>query len=130
MLVQVRGNCTAELSGNFKPVRLICFSVYARPGVELLTFECPKCKHIQTAIGKIESRKSCLAKFCRRRVRFWRKADIPLALTNVRFWGTSGHYLCKSGHQNVAANDPTRTMGALETAGFGIAPRVRAFTGA
>jgi ribosomal protein S27E len=24
-----------------------------RPGQELLSFECPNCKHIQTAIGKI-----------------------------------------------------------------------------
>jgi len=24
-----------------------------RPGYELITFECPKCKHIETAVGKI-----------------------------------------------------------------------------
>ena len=26
----------------------------------------------------------------RRDARFWHKADMPLALTNVRFWGLSG----------------------------------------
>ena len=25
-----------------------------RPGYELLTFECPNCKHIETAVGKAE----------------------------------------------------------------------------
>jgi ribosomal protein S27E len=25
-----------------------------KPGYELLSFECPKCQHIQTAIGKAE----------------------------------------------------------------------------
>jgi ribosomal protein S27E len=25
-----------------------------KPGYELLSFECPKCRHIQTAIGKAE----------------------------------------------------------------------------
>jgi hypothetical protein len=42
-----------------------------------------------------------------RNVRFWHKADIPVVLSNVRFWGNSGHrldarpclLLTQSGHQ-------------------------------
>ena len=46
---------------------------------------------------------------CRRDVRYWHKADIPLCTAHVRYWGKSGHdvlhctclLLTQSGHSDL-----------------------------
>ncbi|MGC2075093.1 MAG: hypothetical protein WA728_03475, partial [Xanthobacteraceae bacterium] len=55
-----------------------------------------------------------------RDVCFWHKADIPIALLDVRFWGQSGHraaalqcpLMTHSGH-DVAESLPQRNMAGI-----------------